>query len=264
MYKCSLILLLILFFSMTIQAWARVDVPEGWSVERTRHFLVYYKNVPYDLVKTVQESAEECFRTIKENLGMSSEVPWTLDDRAKIYIYPNHDDYVAALKGFPWSSGVAHAKDKTIRTFPAENGFFDSVLPHELGHIIFREVIGFETEIPLWLEEGVAMNQEKAKRYGSDQYVKEAIKNKRFKTLAQLSQMQLTHEISKTEVDLFYEESASAVNFLINEYEDVRFFRLCKKLKEGFSFEPVLEKVYPQVRSIKRLNDNWVDYLERK
>jgi len=68
-------------------------------------------------------------------------------------IYDNADDYVQAGKMASWSHGVASPKNKVIRTFPAAHGFFDSTLPHELGHIIFREFVGFKAQVPIWFEE---------------------------------------------------------------------------------------------------------------
>ena len=82
-------------------------------------------------------------------------------------------------------------KAKTIKTFPEAHGFFDTILPHELGHIIFRDYIGFTINIPLWFEEGVAIYQEKAKRLGANKAVKEAIENGQFIPLSQLSGMRL-------------------------------------------------------------------------
>ena len=40
---------------------------------------------------------------------------------------------------------------------------FENVLTHELTHIIFREYVGFGWNVPLWLDEGVAMFMEKKK-----------------------------------------------------------------------------------------------------
>ena len=53
-----------------------------------------------------------------------------------------------------------------------------SLLPHELGHIIFREFIGLESNCPSWLDEGVAMYQEKLKRKDIKLKLRQALEEK--------------------------------------------------------------------------------------
>jgi hypothetical protein len=163
-----------------------------------------------------------------------------------------------------WSHGAASPRDRIIRTFPSAHGFFDSTLPHELGHIIFREFLGFKAQIPAWFEEGVAMYQEKAKRWGSHAAVRGAIKDGTFKSLGELSITQLRYNTSKDLVNLFYAESASAVNFLITEYGQRRFVLFCRKLKEGGPFDWALDSVYVRFKTTDDFNDAWVKYLKAK
>ena len=37
-------------------------------------------------------------------------------------------------------------------------------MPHEITHLIFRDYVGFQGEVPVWLDEGVAQWEEPAKR----------------------------------------------------------------------------------------------------
>ena len=201
---------------------------------------------------------------ITSDLGFTRYKGWNRDERAKIYIYDNADDYVTSGKQISWSHGVASPRDKVIRTFPSAHGFFDSTLPHELGHIIFREFIGFKARIPAWFEEGVAMSQEKARRWGAHDTVRQAIADGTFKPLAELSITSLRRKTSKELVNLFYAESASVVNFLISEYGQQRFVRFCRKLKEGGPFSWALDSVYVRFKDVNDLNDAWVRYLNNE
>ena len=124
-------------------------------------FVVYYKDVPIGFVDSVIEAAERYYSEITRDMGFTRYNGWTFDERAKIYIYMDKDDYVDSARQSGWSHGSDQTRQKIIRTFPAAHGFFDSILPHELGHIIFREFVGFYIDIPLWFEEGIAMFQEK-------------------------------------------------------------------------------------------------------
>jgi len=179
-----------------------------WKEYKKQHFIIYYKDAPKDFVNTVEEAAEEYYSQISRNLGFTRYKGWSWDDRARIYIYDDSEHYVESGKRAQWSHGVASPKDKVIRTYPSAHGFFDSTLPHELGHIIFREFIGFRARIPAWFEEGVAMRQEKAKRWGAERAVRQSIKDGSFIPLEELTQLRLYKNSNTQLVQLFYAESA--------------------------------------------------------
>ncbi len=235
--------------------------PEKWQQLKGQNFIIYYRNVPQDFLDTVMRSAEEEFRNITSNLGIARYQSWSWDKRAAIYIYHDAKDYINNGGQAGWSHGAALVREKVIKTFPAANGFFDSIMPHELGHIIFREFVGFDADVPLWFEEGVAMYQEKAKRLGSDDDVREAIEKGQFITLTQLTDMRLYNDTDQDTVQLFYAEAANAVYFLITEFGEQRFYKLCRELKENTPFEEALRRVYVRLKSLDDLNKFWVKHL---
>lgn len=216
-----------------------------------------------DFVKSVESAAEQHYRDIADWLGFHREQGWALKNRGKIYIYEDANDYTANAVNFQWSHGAAFASEKTIRTFPSAHGFFDSTLPHEMTHIIFRECIGLETKIPLWFEEGVAMYQEKARRFGAHRIVLTAVEKGEFIPLNELTVMRLYNSSPDSQVELFYAESASVVYFIINELGEHNFVRLCRALKEGKTFQQALQDVYFRFKSLADLNTAWLNYLER-
>jgi hypothetical protein len=236
---------------------------ENWSEHPSAHFIIYSKSIPEDFIDTVETASEEHYVQIAKALGFRRDQSWVSDKRAKIYIYQNADDYVANAMQNQWSHGAAFASQKTIRTFPAAHGFFDSTLPHEMGHIIFREFIGLEPDVPLWFEEGVAMYQEKAKRFGAHQVVKKAVENGEFIALNDLTNMRLYNSSPADQLELFYAESASIVYYIISELGEYNFVRFCRALKEGKPFEEALENTYPRFRNLEDLNRAWLNYLEK-
>ncbi|MBF0504710.1 MAG: hypothetical protein HQL14_06360 [Candidatus Omnitrophica bacterium] len=238
-------------------------VDKSWQQLKGEDFIVYYRaDVPDDFVRTTMDCAENELRRVVDNLGIVHYENWSLDHRASIYIYSDQGDFVKNGRQALWSHGTAFARSKMIKTFPEAEGFFDAILPHELGHIIFREFVGFSTEIPLWFEEGMAMNQEKAKRWGANRTVKEAIKNGSFIPLSKLSHMRLYMNSKQELVGLFYAESASIVYFMITELGEQQFFMFCRELKNNMPFDVALKKVYSRFKNLDELNQFWVDYLE--
>jgi hypothetical protein len=239
------------------------DAQNSWQQMKGHDFIIYYRaDVPNDFVQTTMDTAEEEFKRVTDNLGITNNQYWALEKQIKIYIYRDQDDYVKNGGQAVWSHGAAFARSQTIRTYPEINGFFDTVLPHELGHIIFRDYIGFTAIVPLWFEEGVAIYQEKAKRLGSNETVKEAIKNGQFIPLSQLSGVRLYKNSSEQVVDLFYSESASAVYYMVTELGEQEFYMLCNDLKNNMPFQDALHKVYLRFKTMGELNQAWFEYLQ--
>jgi len=242
----------------------RQAAADEWKEQQSRHFKVYYKSAPLSFVKDVETTAERLYEDIARDLGFTRYRGWSFEDQAKIYIYDDQEDFVNSARGANWSHGYASVREKTIRTFPAAYGFFDSLLPHEMGHIIFREFIGQYVRVPSWFEEGVAMYQEKGKRWGANKDVRKAIEEGKFIPLSELSIIHLGYNADRSLVDLFYSESASVVYYMITEFGGYTFVRLCRKLQEKKSFEQALIEAYPMFKSLNDLNDRWKEYVQEK
>jgi len=260
MRTCVALLVLVLWGGGIAAADAKTD----WQQVKGHNFIIYYRSeVPLDFVQTVMDEAEGDFRRVTENLGITRYQSWAWDKRASIYIYRDGDDYVN--NGGPgWSHGASLVATKTIKTYPAASGFFDSILPHELGHIILHEFVGPFAHVPLWFDEGVAMYQEKARRPGAHHDVRKSIENGQFIPLTQLTDMRLYNNTSQDVVDLFYTEAASAVNFMVTQLGEEHFYKLCRELKNETPFENALAKAYMRSRSVEELNKLWVKFLEEQ
>ncbi len=234
-----------------------------FSEKKSTHFIVYYKDIPEEFADTVIEYGERYYNELTEKLGFTRFDYWTWENRAKIYIYPDQETYVKETKQPAWSGGVASYDQKTIWAYPREAGFFDSLLPHELGHIIFREVIG-SRNVPLWLDEGVASYLEQAKRFGSDKIILNSIENKTFIPFEELNKIDGNSLRLRSDIVLFYAEAVNVVVFLIDKFGSRPFNELCRKLKEGKSLDDALSYSYFDIRSAKGLGEMWEDSLKSK
>jgi hypothetical protein len=237
---------------------------KDWEMIKGDNFIIYYRvSVSEDFVRTVLDSAEDDFKQVSENLGLSRYQSWGSEDkRASIYIYADENDYVTNGAQAGWSHGATSIASRTIKTYPADGGFFDALMPHELSHMILHEFVGPYASIPLWFDEGVAMYQEKAKHIGATRVVKDALEKGEFIPLTQLTDMRLYNNSKRETVDLFYAESASIVNFMVTQLGESHFRKLCRELKENTPFVDTLHKVYMHIDNIDDLNKRWVDYLK--
>ena len=207
------------------------------------------------------DRAENYYNDIADALGFKRYDFWLWENRAKIYIYDNADAYRQATGQPDWSSGCAYARDKIIHTFPYAQGFFDSVLPHELGHIVFREFVGFDnSSIPIWLDEGVASYQEKARYFSSRMVLKQAISQGKFMNIAALNSFDLHACTDHAQVALFYNESVNLVSYLIKEFGQDSFVVFCQHLRDKRNFDEALRSAYPYA-NIDELSRAWEDSL---
>src|SRR3989338_3687786 len=106
------------------------------------------------------------------------------------------------------------------------------------------------------------MFQEKAKRWGSNQMVKEALETGQFIPLTELSRVRLTNQTSRDIIDLYYAEAASIVYFMITEFGEFRFAEFCRLLERGYDFNNALYTTYVRLENMDDLNKTWVRYLK--
>ena len=100
MKKITLLILAGLFFSIV----SGVYPAEQWNERKSSHFVIYFKDAPDDFIDNVIDTAEEYYREITSDLGFTRYGSWTWEERAKIYIYKDAEDYVQTTKQPGWSS----------------------------------------------------------------------------------------------------------------------------------------------------------------
>ncbi|MDP2043780.1 MAG: hypothetical protein Q8K15_01270, partial [Candidatus Omnitrophota bacterium] len=136
-FRNSLIILLL----MLTRAWPEVN-SSLWQTKKSQHFIIYYQEAPEDFVDELITRAEDYYNGIVDDLGFRRMDFWSWDNRAKIYLYKNADDFHNDTQYSEWAGAVVSVENRMIKTFVGQQGFFDSILPHEMTHIIFREFIG--------------------------------------------------------------------------------------------------------------------------
>jgi len=279
----------ILFFFFCILILIETSFAQvAWQELSGEHFIVYFTDEE-KLAKSILEKAEFYYRNIATELGYPrySEF-WLWDKRVKIYIYPDHEAFLKATGQPNWSQGVADYKGKQIISYAWSRGFVESLLPHEIAHLIFRDFVGFKGEIPLWLDEGVAQWAEEYKR---DQI--KALARKLFNEDSLLSLEDMikvdVRKITETDrvyirstitkdgdrgilflsaenmVNTYYLQAVSLVGFLIEKYGSYDFASFCRELRDGKSLEEALRFAYPEhIRTLGEFENKWREYLREE
>lgn len=256
--KIKIIFLLIAF---NLAHFVFAQDSEKWKTVKSTHFIAYYNNADGSFLNKVVEKSEEYYNQIADTLGFRRYNFWLWDNRAKIYIYDNADQYQLATGQPSWSAGAAISKEKIIYTFPNEKGFLQTILPHELGHIIFREFVGFDNYvIPLWLDEGVASYQEAGRRITAEMLVKQAIKDNRLMSLQDLSAFNVLSLKNREAVNIFYAEAFSIVDYLIKKFGSDKFVLFCQVIRDKKNLEEAIRYTY-SFNDLKEFDAAWQKYL---
>ncbi len=235
--------------------------PAKWETYKSTHFIIYYQKAPESFIYKVSNEAEDYYDKIAQSLGFNRYNFWLWDNRAKIYIYDNARDYQAGAKQPAWSAGVANPREKAIYSFAFSQEFFDHVLPHEMGHIIFRELVGFDNPaVPLWLEEGIASFQEKKISSSAVWIVAQAAKNNSLLDIIKIDSYNLRN-MPDEKVMLFYAQSICMMNYLIKEYGKENFNLFCQKLRDKRLLQPALALIYPFSKE-EGLQEEWKRHIK--
>jgi hypothetical protein len=277
----------VLFIFLCTLAPFRAIEAVDWQEVSGEHFIVYYA---FDdkFAKDVAEKSEVYYRQIATDIGYPrySEF-WTWDKRVKIYIYPDHASYLSATNQPKWSQGMADYKNKQIVSYAWSRGFVESLLPHEMAHLIFRDFVGFKGEVPLWLDEGVAQWAEQPKRSQIKAYARHLFANDQLLSVEDMMKLDVrriseqdrlyirTTRTKKkdqgvlflsgdTLVSTYYLQSVLLVGFLIEKFGSDNFAEFCRQLREGKGIEEAFRFAYPtHIRSVSDLEERWREYLEK-
>jgi len=89
---------------------------EEWDIKKSKHFIVYHREVPTEYVSEVIREAEKYYKSIIDYLGFGRSKFWTWENRCKIYLYPSREQYMEMTNAKSWSAGKVHVIRKEIAT----------------------------------------------------------------------------------------------------------------------------------------------------
>ncbi|MFA4842595.1 MAG: peptidase MA family metallohydrolase [Candidatus Omnitrophota bacterium] len=252
--KKTFFALLIIFLFL---GFAQAQKPGEWKMRKSTHFIVYYNFAPYDFIEQLIGKSEDYYATIADALGFRRFDFWLWEDRAKIYIYDDSKSYLISTGQPQWSIGHAVPAEKVIKSFVGQMSFFETVLPHEMGHIIFREFVGFNNAaVPLWLDEGIASYQEPLRRAVSLKIVEDAAALNKLIGISELHKINPSAFKDMQEVNLFYAESLSIVDYLIKKFGSLKLALFCQGLRDQKDINKALGLAY-SFEGIGELDSAW-------
>lgn len=243
---------------MGLSAYAEVTA-SFWQTDKSAHFIVNYQYAPSGYIPELIGQAEKYYTGIIEELGYRRFDFWSWDKRAKIYLYKEGADYIKDTNRTSWSGASVNVKDRMIKTFIGQKGFFDSILPHEMAHIIFREFIGSKANLPLWIDEGVACSQERSVLQERLRMSRELLIQG---TYIELNKLSSTQDYTLIDPQVFYAQSASLIFFLLKHYGADRFLDFSRQVRDGAKWQEALLRSY-QFENLNEFEKRWKEYFLR-
>jgi len=201
---------------------------------------LYYGEGQASLAEQLAKTAQAALARMQDQVGV------TLTSQVRVYVYQNSNDMRGALsarsEGFDErvvTLGVA-VSDNTLLLLGNHAGV-QQTIAHELSHI----VVGLATKnpyspLPRWLDEGLAMYAEGELPAENLRALNEAVAHDRLISVRSLS----SYTGDPSQVDLYYSEVYSVVDFLLRSYGRDKMAELLKVFKEGTYQDDALRRVY--------------------
>ena len=177
---------------------------------------------------------------LQEEMGVTVERP------VRIYVYDSKSDMSLALPG---QSDVYDDRVLTLGVVVDEGTLLilgthpdvEGTMAHELAHV----VVGLATdnpyaELPRWLDEGLAMFSEGEFPADNRRSLEDAVRRDALISVRSLS----GYTGKPEEVDLFYGEVYSLVDFMLKTYGKEKMAQLLSAVREGLYQEEALQRVY--------------------
>ncbi len=241
----------------------QVDAAQKLKELRGDHFIVRYDG-DETYARQLLHQSERLYAAITRNLGHDQLAePWRGERRCTISLYKDQGDFRKATRGMQWAEGMANYKTREIFAYYGNPDLLPSVLPHEIAHIIFREIMGHTPRIPLWLDEGVALSQEQDRRSELYPVAKKAMADGTLIPFEEMDKIRDAKDMNTRRAGIFYAQSLATVNFLLETLRQDRFLKFCRQLRDGKNVPEALKTVYgtERIQSLADLQKRVQEYL---
>ena len=207
--------------------------------------------------RELMSTAQETLLRLAEDTGAQLRRP------SRIYIYPSARELQGAMI-FPqeWTGGVAFTGYGTIAIgIGADNlAWGKKAMAHELTHLVIDQMtLNPYNDIPIWLDEGLAMRSEGLIEPQFTSYLLKALTEGGLFSVRSLSS---PFSADTEKALLSYAQSHSLVEFLISSYGQEKMLELLETFEEGSTYDGAFEKVYGF--DMDELDILWQEYAREK
>ncbi|MCK4401438.1 hypothetical protein KAW08_03950 [bacterium] len=265
--------LIILFFIcaviVSLQSMAQVAAPFSQAKLPSckyvsKHFIVY--SYSREKAAYLAKKAEVVAGRVIGHSGVSRFASWKT--KAIIVLYKTHSEYVKETGQPGWSGGsvgiVTHGPltHRVIYLYEGAPNLFSNILPHEITHLVFMQIMGPKASIPLWLNEGLAVYEQKDK--GKNLKII-AARNMNKNNDIKLDALIKYEKAPEGKPELFYGASAGLVEYLFVVLRRPYYVKMISLLKQGASSYEAFRGAYGKAfKSFPSMEKCWKKYMIKK
>ncbi|MBC7234498.1 MAG: hypothetical protein H5T69_01560 [Chloroflexi bacterium] len=222
------------------QEYIYTDEDVDWKVLRGARVDYYWYGNDERRAQKLLNTAESVIDRLAQDVGV------VVDRRISVYAYNNARDMSRAISSRSQTYddrvltlGVAVGEETLLLL--ASHRDAEMIATHELSHI----VVGIATDnpysdLPRWLDEGLAMYAEGELAPDNRQALERAIAADKLLSIRSMS----SYSGQASEVDLFYGEAYSVVSFMLETYGRDKMRELLAVFAKGARQEDALRQVY--------------------
>jgi hypothetical protein len=215
------------------------DTRYKWQNISSDKVTIFWYNGSTAFAQELMNTAQQSIAKLQQDTGASP------SKMVNIYIYASAADLQGAMV-FPqeWTGGVAFTQYSIIAIgIPPNNlAWGKGAMTHELTHIVVYQVVyNPYNDLPVWLNEGLAMYSEGPLDIQYTVPLKSAIQNNRL-----LSVRTICSPFSAfgDKSVLSYGESYTLVAYLTGKYGADKMLQLLKTFKQGSTYDAAFQTVY--------------------
>jgi hypothetical protein len=230
------------------------DTRYQWREMSRNNVNLFWYDGDQDSAIALLDSADAGLSKIKNNTGA------TLNKPVAIYIYASASDLQGSMI-YPqeWTGGVTFTRYGIIAIGISQDNmdWGKRAMVHELTHLVINQVtVNPYNGLPIWLNEGLAMNIEGTLEPSFAGFLQQAIDDNSLISVRSLSDPFSAYSNLSY---LSYAESYSIVDYLISTYGQAKMLLLLETFHEGSTYDGALQAVYGFDRD--GLNRQWRAYV---
>jgi hypothetical protein len=200
--------------------------------------LYWYQGSP-SFAQSLMSTAQDSLVKLKADTGAA------LSKMVNIYIYGSAQDLQGAMV-YPqeWTGGVAYTSYGIIAIGIPTNqlSWGQGAMTHELTHqAIFQVTFNPYNDLPVWLNEGLAMYAEGPLSAVYVNMLNIAIKNNGLFTVKTLAS---PFSAFPDKANLSYAESYGFIDYLVSTYGSAKMSQLLEIFHQGSDFDPAFQSVF--------------------
>ncbi|MDJ0755729.1 MAG: peptidase MA family metallohydrolase [Ardenticatenaceae bacterium] len=193
----------------------------------------------------------------RDQLG--EETGLQITEPIELFLYEETFDLSRSLPGIPaWAGGVAFPEQNLVMVAtnsrsPEAIEYGERTIKHEIGHLVIgRLTFNCQTNLPTWLNEGLAQVAEGPPDPYYETLFAEAITNERILSLAQLEG---SFSVHRSRASLSYAQSDYFTRYLLDQYGPEQMANLLTAFKQGVGNQEAFQIAYEE--DLLTLENGW-------